>query len=29
MREVKPDIAIVTTMSLIEDVKEALMLCAN
>ena len=29
MREVKPDIAIVTTMSLIEDVKEALMLCAK
>ena len=29
MQEVKPDIAIVTTMSLIEDVKEALMLCAK
>ena len=29
MKEVKPDIAIVTTMSLISDVEEALMLCAK
>ena len=29
MKQVKPDIAIVTTMSLIEDVKDALMLCAK
>ncbi len=29
MREVKPDIAIVTTMSLIKDVEDALMLCAK
>ena len=29
MMEVKPDIAIVTTMSLISDVEEALMLCAK
>lgn len=29
MRETKPDIAIVTTMSLISDVEEALMLCAK
>ena len=29
LKEVKPDIAIVTTMSLISDVEEALMLCAK
>lgn len=29
MKETKPDIAIVTTMSLIRDVEEALMLCAK
>lgn len=29
MRETKPDVAIVTTMSLISDVEEALMLCAK
>ena len=29
MKEVKPDIAIVTTMSLFSDVEEALMLCAK
>ena len=29
IKEVKPDIAIVTTMSLMEDVKDALMLCAK
>ena len=29
MKEVKPDIAIVTTMSLISDVEDALMLCAK
>lgn len=29
LREVKPDICIVTTMSLLEDVKEALLLCAK
>lgn len=29
LRATKPDIAIVTTMSLIEDVKDALMLCAR
>ncbi len=29
MKETKPDIAIVTTMSLISDVEEALMLCAK
>lgn len=29
LREVKPDICIVTTMSLLEDVKEALLLCAR
>ena len=29
MRETKPDIAIVTTMSLINDVEDALMLCAK
>ncbi len=29
MRETKPDIAIVTTMSLISDVEDALMLCAK
>ena len=29
MREVKPDIAIVTTMSLFSDVEDALMLCAK
>ena len=29
MKEVKPDIAIVTTMSLISDVRDALMLCAK
>ena len=29
IKEVKPDIAIVTTMSLIADVEEALMLCAK
>ena len=29
MKQVKPDIAIVTTMSLIADVKDALMLCAK
>lgn len=29
LKQVKPDICIVTTMSLIEDVKEALLLCAK
>ena len=29
MKQVKPDIAIVTTMSLISDVEESLMLCAK
>ena len=29
LKELKPDIAIVTTMSLIKDVEEALMLCAK
>ena len=29
MQETKPDIAIVTTMSLFKDVEDALMLCAK